>query len=207
MRTHVYIDGFNFYYGCVRNTPFKWLDFGRLCAHLLPPNQILSIKYFGARVEARPDDPGKPTRQETWFRALRTIPHFEIILGQFLTHAAHLPRADGRGFVNVLRTEEKGSDVNLATHLVHDAHLGSMECAVIISNDSDLAEPLRIVHEEIGLTVGIVSPTLRSGRHPSRELVRHADFVKRVRKGVLQHSQFPNPVMAPGGPVFKPSRW
>lgn len=74
MRTFVYIDGFNFYYGAVKNTPYKWLDFSKLCQHLLSPNQILKIKYFTARVKARPSDPRQPIRQQTYLRALQTIP-------------------------------------------------------------------------------------------------------------------------------------
>jgi len=33
--TNVYIDGFNLYNGSVKNTQFKWLDLGALCATLL----------------------------------------------------------------------------------------------------------------------------------------------------------------------------
>jgi len=141
MRTHVYVDGFNFYYGCVKGTPFKWLNFSELFRRLLPPNDVRVIKYFTARVEARPGDPDQATRQDAYFRALQTLPTVEIVLGQFLTHPVTLPRADGMGYETVLRTEEKGSDVNLAAHLLHDAHRGLIDCAVIVSNDSDLAEP------------------------------------------------------------------
>lgn len=208
MRTHVYIDGFNLYYGCLKGTPYKWLDLTQLCTRLLRGNRVLAIKYFTARIEARADDPDQPTRQQTYLRALRTLPNVEILFGQFLTNAVRLPRADGRGFVRVLRTEEKGSDVNLATHLIHDAHLGRMACAVVITNDSDLAEPLRIVHQELGITVGVISPTYRRGRHPSRELIRHADFVKRIRQGVLRDSQLPDPVVTEDGTTTsKPSTW
>lgn len=207
MRTIVYIDGFNFYYGCVKDTPFRWLDLRSFCQKLLPPNDIVAIKYFTARIESRPGDPGQPTRQETYLRALRTLPEVQITFGQFLTNAISLPRADGSGWVKVLRTEEKGSDVNLATHLVHDAHSDRMECAVIVSNDSDLAEPMRLVHDELGMTVGLISPTFRQGRHPSRQLVKHADFVKRVRRGVLRDSQFPNPSFDSTGVTWKPQSW
>jgi uncharacterized LabA/DUF88 family protein len=206
MRTHVYVDGFNFYYGCVRGTPFKWLDFRALFLRLLPSNDVRTIKYFTARVEARPGDPGTSTRQQTYFRALRTLPDFEIILGHFLTHAVTLPRVDGKGYATVWRTEEKGSDVNLATHVLHDAHRGLIDCAVVVSNDSDLAEPIRIVHEELGIKVGLISPTYLRG-HPSRELVKHAHFVKRIREGVLRVSQLPNPVQDPHGPIHKPPTW
>ena len=62
MRTHVYVDGFNFYYGCVKGTPFKWLDLAKFCKILLPPNDIRAIKYFTARVDSRPGDPDQATR-------------------------------------------------------------------------------------------------------------------------------------------------
>ena len=48
-------------------------------------------------------------------------------------------------FTQVYKTEEKGSDVNLALHVLNDAWLDQYDCAVIVSNDSDLAESLRLV--------------------------------------------------------------
>ena len=56
------------------------------------------------------------------------------------------------------KTEEKGSDVNLASHLLRDAFLKQFEVAVLISNDSDLAEPVRIVAQELKFAVGIINP-------------------------------------------------
>jgi hypothetical protein len=31
MKTNVYIDGFNRYYGCLNGTPHKWLDLAAFC--------------------------------------------------------------------------------------------------------------------------------------------------------------------------------
>lgn len=67
-------------------------------------------------------------------------------------------------YVRVLKTEEKGSDVNLASHLVNDAHNRDFEVAIVISNDSDLVEPVRIVTQELGLQVGILNPHARKQR-------------------------------------------
>ena len=206
MRTVVYVDGFNLFYGCVKGTPYKWLDLRALFTRLLPAHDIVAVKYFTAHVEAR-SDPDQRTRQQAYLRALRTIERCQIILGQFLTHAVWLPRADGGGNVRVLRTEEKGSDVNLATHLLHDSHRGFTDCVVVVSNDSDLAEPLRIVHTELQVRTGLISPTYRKQRHPSRELVRHSDFVKRIREGVLRDSQFPASLQDDLGTVRKPPTW
>ncbi len=78
MDTIVYIDGFNFYYGCLAGTPYKWLNIAAMCDDLLPPNKILAVKYFTARLQARPGDPDQPSRQDTYFKALRTDPRVEI---------------------------------------------------------------------------------------------------------------------------------
>ena len=55
MRTYIYIDGFNLYYGALKGTPYKWLDVKALFGAILrPDNEILKIKYYTARVSARP---------------------------------------------------------------------------------------------------------------------------------------------------------
>ena len=207
MDTIVYIDGFNFYYGCVAGTSHKWLNIVAMCEDLLPPNKILGVKYFTARVQARPGDPDQPTRQDTYFQALGTDPRVEIILGHFLTNRVSLPKADGTGYASVIKTEEKGSDVNLATHLLRDAYLGDFQVGVLVTNDSDLAEPVRIVTQELGKAVGILSPIRRKGRHASRTLTRHATFQKPIREGVLRSNQFPNPLQGSAGEIRKPASW
>ncbi|MGB0720609.1 MAG: hypothetical protein ACPGRX_09045, partial [Bdellovibrionales bacterium] len=54
MRTYVYIDGFNFYYGATKNTDLKWLDPMALTKKLVKPhNQIQKINYFTARVSGK----------------------------------------------------------------------------------------------------------------------------------------------------------
>jgi len=80
MRTFVYIDGFNLYYGALKDSPHKWLDVKALFKHILrPQNEILAIKYYIARVSARPDNPEAPTRQDVYLRALETyIPELKI---------------------------------------------------------------------------------------------------------------------------------
>ncbi len=60
--------------------------------------------------------------------------------------------------VDVIKTEEKGSDVNLATYLLLDSFHKDAQAAVVISNDSDLKEPLAVAQDTFGLTVGIVNP-------------------------------------------------
>lgn len=207
MDTVVYIDGFNFYYGAVRKSPHKWLDIIAMCEKLLPRHHITKVKYFTARVAARPTDPDQPTRQQTYLRALGTFPRMEIIFGHFLTNTVRMPVANcppnAQRYEWVIKTEEKGSDVNLATHLVADGFHKRYQAAVLVTNDSDLAEAVRIVRADLGLVVGILNPH----KHASRELLKYASFMKPIRAGVLASSQLPNPLATSSGDIHKPSSW
>lgn len=208
MKTHVYVDGFNLYYGCLKSTPYRWLNLKSLTEDLIhAKHEITRIKYFTARVKKLPNNPDAPLRQDAYIRALRSLPCVEIYEGHFLTNSTHLPRADGEGWVKVLRTEEKGSDVNLATHLVADGFRNDYEAAVVISNDSDLCEPVRIVAQELGLVVGILVPTARRGRRRSQELCRAATFWKPIRTGAVKANQFPDQVTVNGRSVHRPREW
>ncbi len=84
-----------------------------------------------------------------------------------------MPRADSspkrRTYVKVIKTEEKGSDVNMATHLLRDGFRNEYQAAVMITNDSDLLEPVRIVRQELGFTIGILNPHQRASRVLARE--------------------------------------
>ena len=86
IRTNVYVDGFNFYYGALRKTPYRWVNVRKLCELLLPKNTVSEIKYFTALVSARPNDPDQPTRQQLYLRAPRTLPGVSVHLGHFLSH-------------------------------------------------------------------------------------------------------------------------
>src|SRR5437899_2369590 len=106
MRTCIYIDGFNLYYGALKNSVYKWLDPAKMCRKLLKATDTIeAIKYFTAEVAARPHDPDQPVRQQTYLRALRTIPNLEIILGHFLTKPCIMPLVtplpNGTAFVRV----------------------------------------------------------------------------------------------------------
>lgn len=209
MRTYVYIDGLNLYYRAVKRTRWKWLDVFALCEQALKPHhRILKIKYFTARVLKTANDPRKPERQNTYLRALQhTYPEkFEIHLGHFLSKPARFPLADPakKGqIVEVMRAEEKGSDVNLAVHLLNDAWKDRYDCAVLITNDSDMAEGMRLTKlEHPEKRLGLVSPAQR--RH-SRELREQADFFIRLETCWLKESQLPDPI--PGINLQKPPNW
>lgn len=207
MKTIVYVDGFNLYYGSVKKTPYKWLNIHRMCELLLPRNQIVGIKYFTAKVIARPNDPQQPNRQQIYLRALRTLPNFEIFFGHYISHKVSMPLANPKKgkskYVEVIKTEEKGSDVNIAVSMLHDGYQGKYQLAVLVSNDSDLLSPIQIIQNELGLKVGILNPQV----NPSRVLKNEALFIKKIRPGVLQASQFPKKLKDVKGTIHKPKVW
>ena len=178
MRVYVYVDGFNLYYGSVKGTQYKWLDISKLSSFLFPKDDILKIKYFTAPVKVRENDTDtdKPNRQQIYLRALRTIPNLEIFEGTFLSHPVMMKNADNSGYTKVIKTEEKGTDVNIAAHLLNDGYKSEYEMAIVISNDSDLVEPIKMVINELSLPVIVVSPFERN----SVELKKIASSAEKV---------------------------
>jgi uncharacterized LabA/DUF88 family protein len=206
-RTIVYVDGFNFYYGALRGTHWKWLDLPALLHRTLAPeNEVVRIKYFTARVQATAPDPDVNTRQDAYIRAVSAhCPLVEFHFGHFLRHCVRMEHANPPPrTVEVWKNEEKGSDVNLALHLLNDAWLDAYDCAVVISNDSDLAESLRMVRAQHRKLIGLITPGAPL-RKTSWQLRRHADFVKPLRTWALQASQLPDPI--PGTTTRKPASW
>ncbi len=207
MKVYVYIDGFNLYYRALQGTRFKWLNPARLAERLVRPGDSVDrIRYFTARVSARSGDPGAPRRQQILLNALSTVPNIRFHYGKFLAKTKRRPLvSDPSTFVEIHDTEEKGSDVNLASHLINDGWKGRYDTAFVLSQDTDLIEPIRIVAKELGRNVGLV--WLDGGR-PNKNLASAATFVRHIRPSDLAAAQFPNTLFkADGTEIRKPASW
>lgn len=210
--TYVYVDGFNLYYRKLQNTPFKWLNVRRFCELMLPANDVQKIYYFTARIQPRAQDPEQPQRQQTYLRALAAV-GVEAIYGTFQTKPKHRPllndivigggRLAAGSYVWVLNTEEKGSDVNLATLLLGNAAAKRCDISVVVSNDSDLELPIRTCCGELKHPVGVLST------QTSNSLAQKsgATFYKQIREGVLRESQFDAVLSDADGEIHKPPTW
>lgn len=207
-RTAIYVDGFNLYYGCLKNTGYKWLDLKALFSNLLDSShEIQKIKYYTAHISSRDGNNESQLRQKYYLQAItQYTPELEIYYGHYLTHEINAKVVKPPpNFIKVYKTEEKGSDVNLALHVLNDAWQDEYDCAVIVSNDSDLAESLRLVKNQNNKMIGLIFPNTNSKRKPSRELAQYADFIKHIRVHALENSQLPTQI--PGTNVHKPSGW
>jgi hypothetical protein len=142
-------------------------------------------------------------------RALDSLPRLEIFYGNFITKTKWRPLVEPGGkqgkFVQVHDTEEKGSDVNLASHLINDGWKNLYDVAVVISQDTDLVEPLRMVREEIGKPVGLV---WADGKKANGRLSAAASFVRHITPPRLAAAQFPPAIVTWNGKTIrKPDRW
>lgn len=256
MRTWVYVDGLNLYYGALKGTNLKWLNLVELARVLLPATHTIEkLKYFTAPVSGVVDTDA-PRRQQTYISALETLPEVQVYKGRFIVKSiwrpllnlpianktiqapapVRLPRGDhvvsnqqtrilpvgehhppgvprpkrrtrrpprpDAVLAEVHTLEEKGSDVNLASHLLNDAWKGVFDAAVVISNDTDLVEPIRMVTQERRQPVTIVCP----GRwNMAPGLASVATRKRRMRKSHLQKAQFPDPLAGSG--LQKPAGW
>lgn len=230
VRTNVYVDGFNLYYGAAKYTLYKWVNLHALCLQVLPGLSINRIRYFTALVKPLPSNPQTRQRQEIYIRALETLPSLTVHYGHYLQSEVAMPLVapvpGGPRFANVRKMEEKGSDVNIATYMLVDAFRQDCDQLIIITNDSDLAEPVRIINKELSIPVGVFNPhthdtavrrsrvtgkPLRPAR-PSIELKKVAKFNRDITsEGTNCHmakSQFPTQLVdAQGRTITKPATW
>lgn len=216
-RTIVYIDGFNLYYRALQRTSHKWLDIAAMSAASLPATcQIERINYYTARISGRVDHDA-PRRQHAYLRALETLPNVAIHYGNFLVTQKwagivqppkfrpipHQPAVPDPQVAYVWKTEEKGSDVNLGVHLVRDAFRQDFDIAAVLTNDTDLLEPMRIVNQELGLPIILLTPTPQ----PAAKLVKVSSEVRHIAP-YIGPCQLPDPIPLPGKPsIRKPASW
>ncbi len=209
MITNLYIDGFNLYYRALKDIPFRWLDLRKLAETLFPQDTIHRVCYFTARLDARPSNPAQPQRQLIYLRALATLPAFDSYYGAFRSGVKRRPLADPvpglPTHVLVRDSEEKGSDVNLATRLLVDGFNGEYEQAAVVSNDADFAGAMRYVRDDLNLRVTLVNPDSRN-TSPT-ELANAATYVKRLWKSHLRRSQLPDTLTDEVGTITKPAGW
>ncbi len=160
-------------------------------------------------VSGTPIDPAKAQRQDAYHRALAiACPNVEIVKGQFTTHKKLQAVATCPSFptcgIRVAVRNEKGSDVNLAARLLHDAHLGAYDRAIVVSGDSDLlTEPIRLVTQLVKKAVWVRNPRPVN----SQQLAGAASNYEWIRIGVLSASQLPDPV-SDGTKIYtRPAKW
>ncbi len=144
-RVIAYIDGFNFYFG-LKDSGYRryyWLNLCQMVQHLLKPYQQLSVvKYFTTRI-SRPAE--KVKRQVAYLEALATLSGLEVFYGHYLQKPVQCIKCGNRW----LTSEEKMTDVNIATEMAFDALNNCFDTAFLITADSDLVPPVNRIRKQV----------------------------------------------------------
>jgi len=202
MNVICYIDGFNLYHGLRSKNwrKYYWLDLWALAERFLRNGQTLAeVVYCTAKVK---QDPPAQRRQLTYIDALQaTRPGLKVVYGHYLAKKMNCYNC-GNIYT---RHEEKMTDVNIACHLLTDAMDDRFDAALVMSGDSDLVPPVRIIRD----------------RWPKKRVIalfppnRKSDALRRVVHGQkwiaeadLRQSQLPKTVpLTPKKHASRPESW
>lgn len=235
LRTRIYVDGYNFYYGCLKGTAYKWLDLLSLFEkHVLPSVLIKdsndhvrqsvllaspSIKFFTAKIiETVARAPDSVSSQARYHTALRKLydDRIDLVEGYYAvnrmkvkvvdtSHPDRAPRECEE--IQAWKVEEKQSDVNLSLQAYHDAITGAIDHAVFVTNDTDIAPALQMIRKYTTVRVGVVIPTTSHERIPNTELAELAHWVRtHITLAELAACQLPRVIPGRKATV-KPESW
>lgn len=218
MRTIVYVDGYNLYYGLLRKSKLKWLDIVALFRdHVLDDSaQLLEVRYYTSPVLGKMSDNNEsPQRQRQYLQALRkTNPTgLTIIEGRIMASTpfqrlvSPIPEAPHLTKVQVYDFNEKKTDVNLASDILSGAWTESYDQMVLCSNDSDLEGALATISKHHPTKrIGIVAPiTGDDHRRIAKDLSQYATWTKILSPVHLANAQMPNRILH--SKLVKPLTW
>ena len=215
-KTLVYIDGYNLYYGLLKESPdSKWLNLRALVAAMFKEkHEIRSIKFFTARVRTYPHDIAAEERQKIYLQALAAFGGVEIIEGFYSKKKIWLPHVNGKcktceeshaGMAHVVKLEEKRSDVNLAVAALVDAMRSDADCFVLVTGDSDQAGTVYALRHEFGKSVLVFNPHMAVSEH----LKRAATYYAHIPRDLPAKCQLPDviPIGTHGRTIHRPVAW
>lgn len=228
--TRIYVDGYNFYYGCLKHSNDKWLDPLALVDAIIGtsfsshdgcprPYRLapLALKFFTA-----PILPRLATAHDSL--ACQTAYHqalsghlgdaLEIVNGYYDLRPGRARQVVGNveimdsPLIDVWKVEEKQSDVSLALHAYRDVVKGEVGHVVIVSNDTDMAPCFEMIRDEGNATLGLVVPTRNHQRSPNGDLSRLADWTRSsILDTELAAARLPNMVRWNRRAVHRPLSW
>lgn len=210
MKAIVYIDGYNLYYGSLKKSTDKWLDI-QAFSRLITPKKydLIKVRYFTAKVKPSSNKPSAATDQDVYLRAIAShCDKVQIHFGQYVRRKKSAENANPPpSTVQIYNNEEKGSDVNLAVHLVNDAFIAGIDAAILVSNDSDLVEAVRLASAR---SIEVFwCPPLRNSRQPSNVLKDAVNHFRPIRENTYSRCQLPASVIcsATNDALIKPTDW
>lgn len=212
-RVICYIDGYNLYFGLREkihaqtsngqhpNLHWKrylWLDVVKLSESLLQPNQVLlRTKYFTSRIRGKPES---EKRQSLFLEAAYSLPNIKIFFGTFHPDLKECRHCKKTGF----HPQEKKTDVNIATQILHDAIFNNFDTAFLITGDSDQVPTIEMTRSIFRKRIVVFFPP----RRHSADLQGVATAVYRIGEAKFLQSLLPEKVKLPSGKIIEcPEKW
>ncbi|MGH7453413.1 MAG: NYN domain-containing protein [bacterium] len=200
-RVIVYIDGFNLYFGLMQKgwRKYLWLDLKKFAASLLLPDQVLiHTKYFTSRI-SKPVS--KQRLQSTFIDALNTLTEVSIYYGRY---QAEVRTCENCGY-NAIISNEKKTDVNIATELLVDAFQDRFDIAILVTADADLTAPIVSIRKLFpNKSVILAFPPKRH----SYELRNVASGVYYIGEDKFRKNLLPEKVVTQSGfALQRPDKW
>jgi len=195
VKSIIYVDGFNLFYGLLKGSNYKWLDIQKYFEYLRTDDNIITIKYFTTEISG-----SKKINQKAYLDALKTLPKVQIYYGKFKTKDVEcfINRCHYKGNRIFYIPIEKRTDVNIASNLVSDSMmLKNIKRLIIISGDPDLVPAIKKVKEISPKKEIIVYVPLKSqkGKKDANAIRRAADKHKTLPSNLLSKSQFYNEII------------
>jgi uncharacterized LabA/DUF88 family protein len=200
-RVSSFIDGFNLYHSIhdLRKNYLKWVNLWDLSSAFIKPSKekINNVFYFSAYATWLED---AYRRHQLYVQALE---HFGIttVLGQFKQKQMKCHKCKA----SWISREEKESDVNMAVYLLHHAYLDTFDKALIVTADSDLIPPIKLIQKQFpNKEIVILSPPNRY--RISKEL-RNSVQTIRIREKHLANNLLPSEIKTNNGIVLRPEQY
>lgn len=144
MNVICYIDGFNLYHG-LRSREWRkyyWLDLWALAERFLRKDQTL-VEVVYCTTLIKKDVQGQQNQLDFIDALTAHRPGIKVVYGHYLPDTVRCLNC-GHSYE---KHREKMTDVNIACHLLTDAMDGRFDVALLMSGDSDLVPPVRMVRE------------------------------------------------------------
>lgn len=195
------IDGFNLYHAIDRvgDESLKWCNYWQLAQRFVKPGDTLdSVWYFTALTHWKPEGMSRHMKLIDAQKANSV----DVVLGEFKSVKRYCKRCQSLYSAH----EEKRTDVNVASRLVHFAHAGAFDTVLIMSSDSDYTSSIELVRSVFPeKAVGVVFPV---GQKKSDELAGAATFFRYMKIKDLKRSLLPEKITLPDGSILsRPPRY
>jgi uncharacterized LabA/DUF88 family protein len=205
------IDGFNLYHSVkdaanqlgIRS--LKWLDISELCSSYVflfgKDAVIQDIYYFSALAKHLEQfDPGKVQRHEDYISCLKST-GIKVELAIFKRKNIQCPYCHR----NIVRHEEKETDVALAVKLLELFKLDLCDVVVLVTGDTDIVPAIELAKKLYpDKMIGCAFPFKRKNDEISH--IVHLQF--KISAKQYLNNQFPDAVrLADGTNIRKPQQW